>query len=154
MRVLNPDHIRIVNQIESNSPFPSLLSMEMTEIGIGYSVIQLKIAPKHLQLMGVVHGGVVASLIDTAAWWAAYFSVEDPRAGLTSVDLKLNYLAPTRQGRLTARGRQLKSGKSLCYADVAVTDNDERLIAHGASTLMVVPDLLIPSDITIPPKFL
>ncbi|MCP4693650.1 MAG: PaaI family thioesterase [Desulfobacterales bacterium] len=155
MRTPNPAHVEYVKRVVARSPFPSLLSMKLVDIGVGCSAISIDLEKKHMQLIGLVHGGVYASLIDTAAWWAAYYGVEEEDAGLKSVDLKLNYLAPTMGGRLLARGRQIKTGRTLCYADVEVTDENGEVKAHGASTIIVAPGKgRFHVDFPAPPKFL
>jgi uncharacterized protein (TIGR00369 family) len=113
---------------------------------------KIDVAHKHLQPLGHVHGGVFASIIDAATFWAVFYGVEES-AGATSVDLKLNYLAPARSGKLIARGRQLKLGRTLGYADAEVTDESGRLLAHGTSTLMVLHGKGI-VNASLPPKFL
>ncbi len=154
MKTLNPAYVECVNQLINDSPYFKLLSMTIAEAGIGFSRLEIDLAEKHLQPFGFVHGGVFASIIDAAAFWALFYEIEDPAAGATSVDLKLNYLAPAASGRLIANGRRIRLGKTLGYADAAVTDERGRLLAHGTSTLMILPgsnQLVI--DQPLPPKF-
>ncbi|MHB9098672.1 MAG: PaaI family thioesterase [Syntrophales bacterium] len=154
MKTLNPAYVERVNQLINDSPYFKLLSMTIADAGIGFSRLEIDLAQKHLQPFGFVHGGVFASIIDAAAFWALYYEIEDPAAGATSVDLKLNYLAPAASGRLIANGRRIRLGKTLGYADAAVTDERGRLLAHGTSTLMILPgsnQLVI--DQPLPPKF-
>jgi uncharacterized protein (TIGR00369 family) len=61
--------------------------------------------------------------------------------GLATVDLKLNYLAPARVEALRCTGTLIKAGKTLSYAEAEVRGADDRLIAHGTSTLMRLPGL-------------
>ena len=150
----NPEHARALAAFVDTSSFPALLSMRMSRLDMGEAEFVVDVASKHRQLMGVVHGGVFAALIDTAAFWAVYFTVEDESKWLTSVDLKLNYLAPATGGRLVARGRQVKAGRTLCYADAQVVDERGKILAHGASTLMIVPVTGPAAGIALPPKFL
>jgi uncharacterized protein (TIGR00369 family) len=88
-----------------------------------------------------VHGGNVATLIDTATFWACFLSMDSDEDGLVSVDLKLNYLAPARVETLHCSGTLIKAGKKIFYAEAAVRGADNRLIAHGTSTLMRLPGL-------------
>lgn len=150
----NPEHIKTLSRLINRSAFPALLSMELTDIGAGFAVFELEIEKKHMQLSGVVHGGVLASLIDTVAFWAVYYGIEDPEAWLVSVDLKLNYLAPAAAGKLFSRGRQIKIGRRLCYADAEVFDAGGKILAHGASTLLVIPNEGPPFQGSFPPKFI
>lgn len=154
MKKPNPEHIKSISNLVNISPYPSLLSMNIVDIGIGFAVIEIDTEKKHMQLLGAVHGGVLASLIDTVAFWSVYYGIENHDAWLTSVDLKLNYLAPATSGKLIARGRQIKVGGKLCYAEAQVNTEDDRIIAHGTSTLMIMPELKMPADFIFPPKFI
>jgi uncharacterized protein (TIGR00369 family) len=93
----------------------------------------------HLQLFGIVHGGVLATLIDTATYWAVYLRLPEG-AGLVNVDLKLNYLKATSRGLLRAEGCAIRNGQTLCYSEASVYNSANDRIAHGTSTLMVLPD--------------
>ena len=157
MKKPNPAYIEKINQMVNHCPYFELLSMKLQEVGPGYSMLQIDLARKHLQPFGVVHGGVFASIIDAAAFWAVFYEVEDANTGVTTVDLKLNYLAPASPeatGRLIARGRRIKLGKTLAYADAEVTDESETLLAHGSSTLILLPGKGLSADSPLPPKFI
>ena len=153
MKEPNPEHIAMVKKLVRESPFPSLLSLEMTDIGTGFAVIEIDIKPKHMQLMGAVHGGVLASLVDTVTYWSVYYGIEDPDAWLTTVDLKVNYLAPITGGRLIAKGKQIKVGRKLGYASAEVRSQTGDIIAHGVSTLFILKNISLTGDIKFPPKF-
>ncbi len=154
MKQVNIEYIERLNQMVNRCPYFELLSMEIKEIGLGYSLLEINLSHKHLQPFGMVHGGVFASIIDAAAFWAIYCGIEDPNAGATTVDLKLNYLAPAASGKLIARGRQIKLGKTLGYAEAEVTDENGKILAHGTSTLMLLPGKGIAMDPPAPPKFI
>jgi uncharacterized protein (TIGR00369 family) len=154
MKTPNPEHIAMIKQLVGESPFPSLLSLELTDIGTGFAVIETSIQSKHMQLMGAVHGGVLASLVDTVTYWSVYYGIEDPQAWLTTVDLKVNYLAPVDSGKLIARGRQIKVGKKLCYASAEVHSDKGAIIAHGSSTLFILKGIKVTRDFKFPAKFL
>jgi uncharacterized protein (TIGR00369 family) len=128
--------------------------MKLVDVGIGYSSLEIELAHKHLQPFGVVHGGVFASIIDAAAFWSVYYGIEDPDVGITTVDLKLNYLAPAVSGKLIASGRQIKVGRTLGYAEASVADQQGKVLAHGTSTLIILPGKAIETDPPLPPKFL
>ena len=154
MKKLNPDYIKRIREIVTTSPYFELLSMELVDVGLGYSSLEIDVARKHLQPFGMVHGGVFSSIIDAAAFWAVYPGIEDPAAGMTTVDLKLNYLAPAASGKLIARGREIKLGRTLGYAEAQVVDQDEKILAHGTSTVIILPGKAIEVDPPLPPKFI
>jgi uncharacterized protein (TIGR00369 family) len=153
MKKINPDYVARVNELVNRCPFFDLLSMQLRAVDRGYSLIEAELSRKHLQMYGVVHGGVFAAIIDAAAFWALYYDIEDESAGVTTVELKLNFLAPAVSGRLAARGRQVKVGRTLGYAEAEVTDEDGRLLAHGTSTVIIMPGKLLAAEPPLPPKF-
>lgn len=134
----NPAYVRELIRIVNTSPYPSHMAMRLADIDLDYAEIALNIGECHLQPYGIVHGGVLATLIDTATFWAVYMRIPED-AGLVNIDLKLNYLKPVMDGRLTARGRAIRSGRSISYAEASVTDPAGELVVHGTSTLMTLP---------------
>jgi uncharacterized protein (TIGR00369 family) len=154
MKELNTEYIRILNELVNRCPYFELLSMKILDVGLGFSLIEIDLSKKHLQPFGFVHGGVFASIIDAAAFWAIFYEIEDQKAGATTVDLKLNYLAPAVSGKLIAEGRQIKLGRTLGYAEAKVTDENGKLLAHGTSTLMIMPGNSMAMDQPLPRKFI
>jgi uncharacterized protein (TIGR00369 family) len=134
----NSEYIHELIHIVNTSPYPSHMSMRLARIGIDFADIELEIGECHLQPYGIVHGGVLATLIDTATFWAVFMRIPQD-AGLVNIDLKLNYLKPVVKGLLKAEGRAIRSGKSVSYSEASVLDADGELIAHGTSTLMTLP---------------
>ena len=134
----NPDHIRELFETINTSPFPEHMAMRLAAIELDKAVIELRTARCHLQAYGIVHGGVLATLIDTATFWSVYLRIPED-AGLVNIDLKLNYLKPVENGLLTAEGRAIRSGNTICYAESDVWNSDRDLVAHGTSTLMIIP---------------
>lgn len=153
MNTLNPAYLKAITEVVSHSPFFSLLSMEMKPIVLGESRLEVMIEEKHLQPFGMVHGGVYSSLVDAAAFWSVYPLLEEG-VGLTTVELKLNYLAPASKGYLIARGRNIKMGKTLCLGKASIEDENGRLLAYGTETMMIVNDLKIKNNMRLPKKFL
>lgn len=137
---LNPDYVAAVRDSLAAAPFPALIGMQLVEVEPDLAHIAIDVDEKHLQPFGIVHGGVIATLIDTATFWAAFWRLPSD-SGLVNVDLKLNYLAavPLGRGRLTAVGRCLQAGRQVSYSEARVIDETGRLVAHGTSTLMSLP---------------
>lgn len=150
---INPDYMKKITEAVNESPYFSLLSMKLVEFDVGYSLLEIPAAEKHIQPFGVVHGGVFATIVDAAAFWAVYPGV-DENVGMTSVDLKLNYLAPAVPGsKLIARGRCVKLGKTLGLGEAEVMDAQGRILTYGSSTLMMLPDFPFKTREPLPAKF-
>ena len=127
--------------------------MHITNLDWGASRLEMTVEEKHFQPFGMVHGGVYASVVDAAAFWAIYPQIDND-FGITTVELKLNYLAPISSGSLIAKGKSIKVGKSICLAEASVEDETGKLLAHGTETMMVLKDLKIQGQEELPPKFL
>jgi uncharacterized protein (TIGR00369 family) len=150
---VNPAYLEAVAKKVNGSPFFTLISMLITNLDWGESRLEMVVEEKHFQPFGMVHGGVYASVVDAAAFWAVYPQIDDD-FGITTVELKLNYLAPTSSGSLIAKGKSIKAGKSICLAEAFVEDKTGKLLAHGTETMMVLKDLKIQGHAELPPKFL
>jgi uncharacterized protein (TIGR00369 family) len=147
---LNPKYKEAVAKVVNQSPYFSLLSMEIKDLKWGTSLLEVHLEEKHLQPFGNVHGGVMASVVDAATFWATFPQVENG-VGLTTVEIKVNYLAPAKEGKLIAEGRCIKMGKTLALGEAFVRDGGGRLIAHGTSTMMAVPGLSVQGYEKLPP---
>lgn len=160
MQNVNPEHIKAVIELINQGPFFRLLSMEVCELGRGCSKVVLDLENKHLNPFGGIHGGVYSSLIDTAAYWAVYCDVEED-AGLISLDLKVDNLAPVKEGRLIVEGKRIKAGRNICIAEALIINKQGKYLAHGISKQMVTPGLQTINQAVsamgyeaLPPKFI
>ena len=134
----NEAYIQELYELVNHAPFPKHLPFWLESIELDKAIVKLEVGDCHMQPFGIVHGGVLATLIDTATFWAAFLRLPED-AGLVNVDLKLNYLRPVSAGVLLARGECIKSGRTISYAEAIVVDSAGVLYATGASTLMALP---------------
>ena len=148
---LNPRYVEAVAKVVNQSPYFSLLSMEIKDLQWGTSLLEIQLAEKHLQPFGFVHGGAMASIMDAATFWAVFPQIEKG-LGLTTVEIKVNFLAPAQKGKLVAKGRCIRLGKTLALGDAEIRNSEGGLVAHGTATMMVVPDLKIPGQENLPPS--
>jgi len=84
-----------------------------------------------------MHGGAIASLIDTAVA-LAIAGVSEPGDRFTTVELKVNYLSPIRTGRAIADARLIKTGRRIIVADCDVSDSSGKLAAKALVTYIRV----------------
>ncbi|MFH1155160.1 MAG: PaaI family thioesterase [Pseudomonadota bacterium] len=138
MHLPNPAYIQELKNLVKDSPYPKHMNMKLESIGLDVAEITLDLAQYHLQPFGIVHGGVLATVIDTATFWSAFLRIPAD-SGLVNVDLKLNYLRPVASGRLVARGKCIQAGRTISYSEATVFDENKTIIAHGTSTLMTLP---------------
>jgi len=134
----NPAYLQALRDDVRNAPYPKLVAMSIESMEFDACRIVIDLDERHLQPFGIVHGGVIATIIDTATFWAGFLRLPE-EAGLVNIDLKLNYLKSVAGGRLRAEGRCLRAGRQISYAEASVYDARDELIAHGTSTLMALP---------------
>jgi uncharacterized protein (TIGR00369 family) len=137
MPKLNHRHVEAVLSAINQGPYFKLLSMTVVELGMGYSIVEVEMGNKHLNPFGGVHGGLYASAIDTAAYWAVYCELDEDM-GFTSIDLKVDYLVPAKEDKLIVKGRSIKIGRTICLAEATVFNEQNKCIAHGTSKMMVM----------------
>jgi uncharacterized protein (TIGR00369 family) len=140
-RVFNPQYRERLFALINESPFVRHMGMRITDLAWGRANFELEPAAFRLQPFGVAHGGNIATLIDSATFWACFLAMDSDADGLASVDLKLNYLAPVTVEAMRCEGRLIKAGKTLSYAEAEARGGDGRIVAHGTSTLMRLPGL-------------
>jgi len=153
MKKLNPDYLRAVLSTVNRCPYFQLISMSIVEIGEESSRLEICLGHQHLQPFGMVHGGVFSSLVDATAFWAVFPLLEEGQ-GLTTVEMKLNYLAPAVSGKMIGRGVCIKLGKTLALGQAEVSDEQGRILAHGTATMMILPDLTMGGSTGLPEKFI
>jgi uncharacterized protein (TIGR00369 family) len=114
------------------SPYHRLLGLEMVRVAPGEVVVRM---PFRADLLAgddaagaYVHGGAIASLIDTAGDFAIIAAVG---YDVPTIDLRVDYLRPVTAGALTATARAIKAGRSVGVADVEVVGEDGKAIAVG-----------------------
>jgi uncharacterized protein (TIGR00369 family) len=137
MKQINPEHITALLELIKHGPYFELLSMNLCELGTGYSRVEVDLQRKHNNPFGAIHGGVYSSVIDTAAYWSVYCEL-DENVGFTTIDLSVNNLSMISEGKIIVEGKSIKVGRTICLAEAIAKDVHGRLIAHGTSKLMIL----------------
>jgi uncharacterized protein (TIGR00369 family) len=116
--------------------FAGRLGVTVTDTGEGAATLTLEVGDEHLNPAGTLHGGVVATLVDTAMGQAVRTTTEDGEVPATS-QLTVTYLRPGRPGRLEVQARVRSRGQHLtvCEADV---EQDGRAVAHAVATFAIL----------------
>src|SRR2546426_12827701 len=133
-RLTEAEMIRIRETL-SRVPFARLLGIELEEAEPGSATLRLNVRDELRQIHGVVHGGAIASLIDTATAFAIVTLLED-KEKFSTVDLMVNYLRPLEEGTVTAKARVLRAGRRLITVSADVFDDGGNLAATALSTYL------------------
>ncbi len=130
---LNAVRVARIHEAFASVPYAKFLGLELGEMKPGEASLHLEVRDELKQNQGVVHGGVVASLIDTASAFAVVTQLE-PDERVTTTDLTIHYLRPVISGRLTATARTVRAGRRLFVLSVEVMDDREKLVATAVTT--------------------
>jgi len=116
------------------SPYQRLLGIQLVRAEEGTVEIRLPFKEEFLRLDGSdwLHGGIVSALADIAGAYAVVTVAGEERGA--TIDLRIDYFKPARQGDLLATGRVVKTGRSICVADIEVRDEASTLVAVARGT--------------------
>jgi uncharacterized protein (TIGR00369 family) len=117
---------------DAPSGFRQLVGYRLAEWSNGNAVLTLTIGPRHLNRGGVVHGGVMTTLIDAAGGYAGcHCALAGHVRRTVTVSLSTQFLAQVSSGTIMARARVRGGGRKIFVASVEVTDKDGRVLAIG-----------------------
>ncbi len=125
-----------LKQVEAGA-FWRLIGAKVIKADNGHSIVELVIEEKHLQAYGILHGGVLATLIDNGIGAAVHSLLTDDQASAT-VDLNIKFLKGISEGVLRAEGKVFKQGRSMMFAECSILDDKDQLIAWGSGTFAVL----------------
>jgi uncharacterized protein (TIGR00369 family) len=119
-------------------PVLRTLGMEPVDVGEGWIRFGMVPHEMHYNPIGTVHGGVLATMLDSAAGCAVH-SVLPAGMGYTSMDLTTKYLRPVTvaTGRIIATGTVLSRGSRTALAEARLTDSRDQLLAHATSSCLI-----------------
>jgi uncharacterized protein (TIGR00369 family) len=111
--------------------------MEVIHVSPEHVQARLRVRPDLLQARGIVHGGALMALADTAAGIGAYFNAPPAKPSVT-VELKINLVRAARDGFVHADARPLHRGRTTSVWETRLTDDTGSLIAVALSTHMIL----------------
>lgn len=114
-----------------------LFGFELVSAARGRAVLRMRVRPRHIQVHGVVHGGILASLADTAGGMACYIAAP-LGTRMATVEMKINFLEAVDRGTITADARVLRRGKTLAVVECEVRDARGRLAAKALMTFAII----------------
>lgn len=128
-----------IDQI-NRSPFDELYGFRVVEASDERTVGELEVQPRHTQIMGIVHGGVFAAMIEAACsiGASAWAHVNEVGVGAMGLSNHTDFLKSVREGHLRVEATRIQSGGTLQLWEATVTDADGIPVAHGKVRLMNV----------------
>lgn len=135
----------LIDRMNAPGQFSSDVNVRIEEVAVGYAHGVLDVQPLNLNLLGIVHGGCLATLADTVAG----MGVSAAGHRIVTANYGLNFLRPADGKRIHCFARAEKMGRTLCvmHVDLYNDDDRERKIASGNFTFSVLGPLSL-EDIT------
>ena len=120
-------------------PICALLGYTLTEVEPGHAVFEITAGERHYNPIGVVHGGIAMTLLDSAMGCAVQTKMP-AGGGYTTLEAKTNLVRAitSETGRLRAIGKVLHAGKRVATAEARLEDPSGKLYAHATSTCIVL----------------
>jgi len=117
------------------------LGYDVSEVKSGRVVVTLVPNDTHLNPSGTVHGGLAATLLDSAMGLAIWSTIEKG-LGQTTLEFKISLIRPIAPGMgvIRAEGTVLNRGRRVGTAEGRITDEKGRLLAHGTTTCLIFED--------------
>ncbi len=133
---LTPEELALLTETFRRVPYVRLLGLEFVAASRGEAAFALEAREELTRMGGILHGGAVVSLMDTAAACAVHTLLE-PGGRTVTVDLTTHFLRPANSGRVEARARVLRRGRRVIILGVEASDGDGALIATATMTYFV-----------------
>lgn len=115
----------------AQAPFPRLLGLRLDEVRRDYARMRLPFRQELLQPAGLVHGGAIATLIDSVVVGAILSGLDGPPRKLLTIDMHIYYLDSVAAEDLVAESRVRRRGRSIVFLEVEVKTAAGRDVAHG-----------------------
>ena len=131
---------RMVEGKHPPAPMASLLGFRLAEVAEGYAVFTCTPGEQHYNPIGVVHGGLACTLLDSAMGCAVNSTLKLGTA-YTTLELKINLVRPVtaETGPMRCEGRIVHRGRQTATADGRLLDAAGKLYAHATTTCMIFP---------------
>jgi acyl-CoA thioesterase len=119
------------------NPFLDFFGITMIELKDGYARFKMPVRPEYLQGAKAMQGGLIVALADETIAHAMMTQLSSEE-GLTTIELKSNFLASVSEGNLIATATVFKKGQSLVIGDCLVTDNKEKNVCRVSATFLLL----------------
>lgn len=134
---------RVLLEFFRHVPFMNLMGFEMLDVGPGFSRLSMSWREDLCQPAGILHGGALSSLVDTAIaqsilLTSPYREMKAHGAWIVTLDLRLKFLRPVAAGKIFCDAKVIRAGRQIIHADALVSDEYGKQVALGDSMYMIV----------------
>ena len=134
---------KLARMFNETVPIARTFGMTLSYTDEGNAVVDLPYNPNLDHALGGVHGGVYATMLDTAGWFTAA-AAHDVPCWLTTAEMSVHFLAAVERTSLRAVGKLIRLGKRQDVAEMHLYDEEGRLVGHATGTFIVLPNVPLP----------
>ena len=122
----------------ANNPVVKFVGIQLLKVTAGHATLVLPFREELQNSMGLIQGGILGVLADVAGGVALYSVLADPaKVVIPTIEFKLNFLRPARQGEILGRGKVMHHGRQIALCQVDISSVEETLLATGLFTYMI-----------------
>ncbi len=134
---LKETYEKALRRAVESAPYYQLLQITLDQIDTGFSRFRMPFRKELTQAYGVVHGGAIATLADTAVAFAVMTLIQ-PGEKVTTAEFKINFFSAVTGGEMFGEARAVYTGKRLVVADMEVKNENGKLLAKGIATYAIL----------------
>lgn len=132
---LSAEELARLREAFARVAYVRLLGVEIVRLERGAAVMSLEFRAELTRMEGIVHGGAIASLLDSASAFAV-LTLLLPEEQTVTVDLTVHFLRPVSGGRVEARAKVLRAGRRVVTVSIEATDSAGKLVATALTTYL------------------
>jgi len=129
----------LMNMFHTQAPISRYFGMRMSFSENGSAIVELPYNPNLDHALGGVHGGVYATMLDTAGWFTVAAARGDSSWVVTS-EITVRYLEPVEKMSIRAIGKLIRQGKRQDVAEMHLVDERDRLVGHATGAFIIIPE--------------
>jgi uncharacterized protein (TIGR00369 family) len=130
----------LVQLFNEKAPIARYLGMKLSYTDTGNAVVDLSYNPGLDHALGGIHGGMYATMLDSAGWFTVA-ATHDVSCWVATSEMSIHFLLPAEGTSLRAIGRLVKPGKRQDVAEMHLYDGQDRLVGHAVGTFILLPNV-------------
>jgi uncharacterized protein (TIGR00369 family) len=143
---MSKEHIaELLHLFNQRAPIARTFGMKLSFTSEDHAVIDLPYNPGLDHALGGIHGGIYATLLDSAGWFTAA-AAHDLSCWVATTEMSMHLLAPASKTSLRAEGRLIRRGSRQDVAEMHLYDGEGKPIAHATGTFVLQPNIPLTSS--------
>lgn len=135
----------LLDLFNNRAPLAQTMGMRLSFTNDGSAVVDLPYNPQLDHALGGIHGGVYATLLDSAGWFTAA-ALQECSCWMATSALNIHFLEAVQETSLRAIGRFIRHGKRQDVVEIHLYDDGQRLVGHAVGTFIPLPRVSLHAD--------